>query len=977
MPFQPAVNQELVIDGVTYRVAEHPAAVGIPYGQEGRAAIVYQLVSPWPSQGEGQGEGLRALKVFKPRYRSPGLVMLAGRLVSFASLPGLQVCRRSVLAPQHHVELLRQYPDLTYAVLMPWVEGPTWMEVLLEKRAFTPAESLAVARSLVEILVAAEQRNLAHCDLSASNVMLPLLAGGAGVALVDVEGMYGPVLERPREVMSGSPGYAHRTASEGIWSAEADRFAGAVLVAEMLGWCDRRVREAAWGEDYFEPQEMQRDGDRYRLIMGVLQERWDGGVAGQFERAWRSETLADCATFGEWLVTLPEEVLMAEVIPAAAFLEVAQPEQQGTAEPALRALMDLGRQFEAQAKLDSALHTYRQAQALATVESGLAQELDLIIQDLADRMEEPAAPGLQLPGTEVAGGEHSRALVTPLKAVEETPVEEDAPVLPGSLPEEAEVETALLSTGEVDLEQLFEDEHAEVRQSKAKSNLSRRQVLYGALVLGGVSVVCTAVGVAAYLAQATGRSLSSQSTGMPNSSPSTQPAATRKTYTAQPTQTRQPIPAVQPTEASQPTATPRPTAVSLEPIPVRWFVGLGTGTQPEQVPTEEEWVELFNASQDEINLTIEVVANDVAFDTLKTQMAAGGPPDIVGPVGVRGSNEFVGVWLDLQDYLDMYDMRDFSQGAIDGWMMPGQGLIGLAIGVYPSALYVNYELFDKAGLDYPPQVYGDPYADGDEWTVEKMSELAMLLTVDANDNDATSAGFDPENIVQFGYHHQWTDPRGWATFFGAGSFVANDGTIAQCPDHWREAFNWYYNAEWQDYFAPNAPYQSSHLLAAGNPFGSGNVAMAHCHTWFTCCVPWADWNFATVPSYNGTITAKLHTDMVGVTSEGEYPDAAVRVVYEIANSTKLTDVWGALPAVQSLQPAFFATLDEQFTHGVNWDTILAGLDYVDVPNHESWMPNFAQADDRVKAFQAEMENNSNLDVDAVIDNLIEDLQRIF
>jgi hypothetical protein len=43
MPFQPQVNQELTIDDVTYRIAEHPAAPGIPYGQEGRQAIVYQL----------------------------------------------------------------------------------------------------------------------------------------------------------------------------------------------------------------------------------------------------------------------------------------------------------------------------------------------------------------------------------------------------------------------------------------------------------------------------------------------------------------------------------------------------------------------------------------------------------------------------------------------------------------------------------------------------------------------------------------------------------------------------------------------------------------------------------------------------------------------------------------------------------------------------------------------------------------------
>jgi multiple sugar transport system substrate-binding protein len=411
---------------------------------------------------------------------------------------------------------------------------------------------------------------------------------------------------------------------------------------------------------------------------------------------------------------------------------------------------------------------------------------------------------------------------------------------------------------------------------------------------------------------------------------------------------------------------------------IRWFVGLGTGTQPEQVPTEEEWVEFYNAGQGEIDLTIEFVDNEVAFDTLKTQIAAGAPPDIVGPVGVRGSNEFAGVWLDLEDYLAAYDMSDFSQGAIDGWKMPGQGLIGLAIGVYPSALYVNYELFDEAGLDYPPQVYGDAYADGDDWTVAKMEELAMTLTVDADGNDATSSDFDPENIVQFGYHHQWTDPRGWGSFFKAGSLVADDGVTAQCPDAWREAFKWYYRGMWEDYFAPNGPYADSELLASGNPFGSANVAMAHCHTWFTCCVP-ADtnWNYGCVPSYEGNTTCKLHTDMVGVMADSANPDLAARVVYTLANSAKLVKVWGAVPAVMSLQAGFFAALDEQFTQGVNWDTILSGLDYVESPNHESDMPNFAQADDRVKAFQSAVQSTADLDMDAAIDEMVSDLQAIF
>lgn len=66
MSFNPTVNQTLLINDITCRIAEHPAAPGIPYRQESQAAIVYQLHFP--------GNRAMALKVFKPRYRLPALV---------------------------------------------------------------------------------------------------------------------------------------------------------------------------------------------------------------------------------------------------------------------------------------------------------------------------------------------------------------------------------------------------------------------------------------------------------------------------------------------------------------------------------------------------------------------------------------------------------------------------------------------------------------------------------------------------------------------------------------------------------------------------------------------------------------------------------------------------------------------------------------------------------------------------------------
>jgi multiple sugar transport system substrate-binding protein len=417
--------------------------------------------------------------------------------------------------------------------------------------------------------------------------------------------------------------------------------------------------------------------------------------------------------------------------------------------------------------------------------------------------------------------------------------------------------------------------------------------------------------------------------------------------------------------------------ILAEAVEVRWFIGLGAGGESEQIELEKRFVDFFNAQQDEIELVPEFADSSVALDILTTEILAGDAPDIIGPVDYRGTNEVRGAFMDLTDYLAIYDMSDFSEGALRGWTTPEFGLRGLPVNIDPSAIYINKDLFDKADLDYPPIRYDDAYADGDDWSIDKLTELAMLLTLDGNGNNATDAAFDPESIVQFGFAHQWAYPRGWATFFGPGSFLDDAGAVAVCPDHWREAFKWVYDGMWVDHFHPHGRHIRGEVLD-GDPFGSGHVAMAHCHTWYTCCVPTeAAWDYATCPSYNGVATAKLDTDMIGVVASTEVPEQAVKAVYDIATSPALINLWGAVPALKSMQGGYMANMAAAHPGVENWNTIMAGLDHIDVPNHDAYMPNFPLADERVEAFRLELEETDGVDVDAAIDILVSDLQAIF
>jgi hypothetical protein len=291
MPFNPNVNDVFKIDGLTYTAMEHPSARGMPYGQRGRQATVFQL--------RADNGMLVALKVFIQNFRTPTLVERARRLREFAPILGLKVCDQMVLTPERHGPLLNQHSDLNYAVLMPWVVGETWQDVLMGGQPLTRDQSQIIATLFAGILAGMEERGVAHCDLSGPNVLMEL--SSFTISLVDVEELYAPTLSRPGLLPSGTPGYGHRTSGSGMWGPEVDRFSGAVLLAEMLCWHDPRIRQGWFGEQFFDPNEIQSDCPRYHLLTDVLQECWGRELAEAFARAWRSAKVADCPRLGEWL----------------------------------------------------------------------------------------------------------------------------------------------------------------------------------------------------------------------------------------------------------------------------------------------------------------------------------------------------------------------------------------------------------------------------------------------------------------------------------------------------------------------------------------------------------------------------------------------------------------------------------------------------------------------------------------------------
>jgi len=447
-------------------------------------------------------------------------------------------------------------------------------------------------------------------------------------------------------------------------------------------------------------------------------------------------------------------------------------------------------------------------------------------------------------------------------------------------------------------------------------------------------------------------------------------------------------------------ATEAPTAVPSPTIPppvqtggegcdpgatqLTWYIGLGAGSNADVIPAEKAWVENYNKSQKEACILLNIVFNDGgggnSYNALRALIAGGNAPDIVGPVGKNGRASFQGAYADVAQLAEAagFDLSKYDPKLLDFTKDEGV-LVGLPFALFPSFIFYNKKLFDEAQLPYPPHKIGEKY-DGKDWNLETFQDLAMKLTVDKNGNDATSADFDPADVTQFGFFEQWTDARGIGVLFGGGIPYDEASGKAVIPDSYKEAWKWYYDGVWKYHFMPNSDYQNSDQFNKGNVFPSGNLAMAHVHTWYTCCFDNSkmSWDIAVMPEINGQITAKLHGDTFAILKDSKNQDLAFKVLSDMVVDPELAVIYGGMPAVVADRPAFFAAKSKAAEpNTIDWSVAEEMLNYPDLPNHEAWLPNLAEANSLLGAFRTTMDQTPDLNLDEAIAKLQSDLQAAY
>lgn len=466
-----------------------------------------------------------------------------------------------------------------------------------------------------------------------------------------------------------------------------------------------------------------------------------------------------------------------------------------------------------------------------------------------------------------------------------------------------------------------------------------------------------------------------------------------------PAVTPAPTQSTTPTPTPTPAPTPTPLLITPEPIEagpgpnggvvVRWFIGLGAGTQPAQIGPEQAFAAAYNASQKDVYLSLEIVDNTQAANILKTELASGNAPDIIGPVGVEGLNLFADQLLDLKSLISStgYTSTGVDQSLVDFFNSLGQNgaTVGLPFAVYPSMIFYNKDLFDEASLPYPPTKVGDLY-EGKPWDLDALRTLAMKLTVDSNGKDATDPAFDPTKVEQWGFDAQYMDNynlRAESAWFGVGPLLGADGK-ADIPEPMAAAAKWWNAGVWTDHFIPTANQVASDLLGAGSEFASGNLAIDEGHTWFTCCVtPPApkkafEFGFAIQPLVNGQITSPLHADTFSILKTSKVPEAAFKALTAMVASAELLTTYGAMPADTTKQQAWIDSINAGFPGmNLNWDAVKAMLAYPDVPNHQSFVPDYSKVRAAMQAFGNAYRTTTGLDMDAELAKLQVTLQGIF
>ncbi|GGH15022.1 ABC transporter substrate-binding protein [Paenibacillus segetis] len=185
-----------------------------------------------------------------------------------------------------------------------------------------------------------------------------------------------------------------------------------------------------------------------------------------------------------------------------------------------------------------------------------------------------------------------------------------------------------------------------------------------------------------------------------------------------------------------------------------------------------------------------------------------------------------GILMDMSKYYE--DGTISPKMESNKFVSPDGKLLGYSVANEIIILHYNKQLFDDAGIPYPP-------AETEKaWTWDQMLEVARKLTVDKNGKHPNEAGFDKGNIVQFGIDVNHAADFFWTPFAisNGGGEVSQDGKelLINKPET-IEAIQKVADLSLKEFVSPT-PAQAQGLPGdVGQKLASGKIAMATSGQW--------------------------------------------------------------------------------------------------------------------------------------------------
>jgi multiple sugar transport system substrate-binding protein len=425
-------------------------------------------------------------------------------------------------------------------------------------------------------------------------------------------------------------------------------------------------------------------------------------------------------------------------------------------------------------------------------------------------------------------------------------------------------------------------------------------------------------------------------------------------------------------------------------VQLNWFALVA----PDPVGTKEitmlnTLVEKFNAeNSDRYELSVEYASTseNSGLYKLGTTVSSKSAPDIVGPIVPFWMAQYKKDWADLSGLMNdaKFDTTDYYPSLLPYYQSGDLGQIGIPLVVYPTVLFYNQWLFNRAGLAAPPHEWEGQYQGG-AWDYAALRNAAMRITHDALNRSALNPSFDSSQIDFFGYHAVYsTLLEQWGPMGSAG--LLNEQGQVVLPDIWRKAAHWYYDGIWKDFFIPNDNYvQNHHLFYFTNTFYTGNVGMSPYYFWYGHYASGQishyrfTWDVAALPSFEGNRpVSPLYSYAFAIPKTSQHHSASFGVINLLLTKylDELLEYFREeciLPAQISRQNVFLDKWAKAFP-GADPQVVLDALEYVDTKNPYFLLPDYPKALELMMKFQNNYESNGGLDLDAELDQLEKDLQ---